>query len=287
MPGELDRDYVLARRVLLDALEALAEHRNAVTLVGAQAIYLHTGEGDLAVAHYTTDGDLALNPQTLAELPLIEQLLSKAGFARKVQTNQAGAPNVQVGIWVGDHDITVDLLVPEAVGGEGRRGARLGPHGNDVARKARGLEAVLIDNEEMLLTSLEPSDTRSILVRVAGPSALLVAKLHKIADMLHSRRSALENKDALDVYRLLQDVSTEALVDGFRRLLNTTETDIDVVTREALSQLAELFGESGSTGSQMAVDAAGILADPATIAATCAALTQDLLQALQPPADMT
>ena len=38
--GEL---YVLARCVLLDALEALGAHRHAVVLVGAQAVYLRVG----------------------------------------------------------------------------------------------------------------------------------------------------------------------------------------------------------------------------------------------------
>ena len=42
MPGAPDPVYVLARRVLLDALQALGEQRSAVVLVGAQAIYLHT-----------------------------------------------------------------------------------------------------------------------------------------------------------------------------------------------------------------------------------------------------
>jgi hypothetical protein len=42
-------EYVLARRVLLDALQALGSQRDAVVLVGAQAIYLHVGEADLAV----------------------------------------------------------------------------------------------------------------------------------------------------------------------------------------------------------------------------------------------
>ena len=50
MPGDPDQAYVLARRVLLDALEALDDQRDAVILVGAQAIYLHTGDADLAVA---------------------------------------------------------------------------------------------------------------------------------------------------------------------------------------------------------------------------------------------
>ena len=62
MPGAPDPEYVAARRVLLDALEALDDHRAALILVGAQAIYMHTGEGDLAVAPYTTDGDIALDP---------------------------------------------------------------------------------------------------------------------------------------------------------------------------------------------------------------------------------
>jgi hypothetical protein len=38
MPGEPDPEYVAARRVLLDALEALGGHRRAVVLVGAQAL---------------------------------------------------------------------------------------------------------------------------------------------------------------------------------------------------------------------------------------------------------
>ncbi len=36
--------YVAARGVLLDALDALGEQRQAVILAGAQAIYLHTGD---------------------------------------------------------------------------------------------------------------------------------------------------------------------------------------------------------------------------------------------------
>lgn len=55
-------EYVLARSVLLDALEALGTHLDAVILVGAQAIYLHTGDADLNVPPTTTDADLALAP---------------------------------------------------------------------------------------------------------------------------------------------------------------------------------------------------------------------------------
>jgi hypothetical protein len=76
----VDELYVIARRVLLDALEALGEHREATILVGAQAIYLHTGDADLGVAEYTTDADLALDPDLLAKVPPLEQALEAAGF---------------------------------------------------------------------------------------------------------------------------------------------------------------------------------------------------------------
>lgn len=76
----MDELYVIARRVLLDALVALGEHRDATILVGAQAVYLHTGTADLAVAEFTTDADLALDPDTLAEIPPLERALERAGF---------------------------------------------------------------------------------------------------------------------------------------------------------------------------------------------------------------
>lgn len=58
-PGDL---VVQARTALLDALDALGTQRDAVVLVGAQAIYLHTGDLSLPLAEMTTDADLALYP---------------------------------------------------------------------------------------------------------------------------------------------------------------------------------------------------------------------------------
>src|SRR5436853_2555871 len=80
MPGEPDPLYVLARRALLDALDALRSQLDAIVLVGAQAIYLHTGDADLAVAEYTTDADFALRPDDLADAPLLGDLLAARGF---------------------------------------------------------------------------------------------------------------------------------------------------------------------------------------------------------------
>jgi hypothetical protein len=90
--SEVDELYVVARRVLLDALDALAPHRDAIVLVGAQAVYLRVGEADLAVAPFTTDGDLVIDPTVLAEIPPLEKALMDAGFLPKAKDS--------VGVWI-------------------------------------------------------------------------------------------------------------------------------------------------------------------------------------------
>ncbi len=141
----IDSRYVAARRVLLDALEALAPHRQAVIVAGAQAVYLRTGLSDIGIAPYTTDGDLALDPTLLGDEPELEASMRDAGF----QLLESRPHRPEPGIWVAtaivegeELVIPVDLIVPEgAASGGGRRGARLGPHGNRAARRAVGLEA--------------------------------------------------------------------------------------------------------------------------------------------------
>lgn len=264
----LDPEYILARRVLLDALAALGPHRSAVVLVGAQAVYMHTGEGDFAVAPYTTDADLAVNPARLAPDPRLAAALEAAGFSS----------GVHPGAWVSSEGVELDLLVPNAVANGGRRGADLGVHGTRAARKAIGLEASLVDNEPRVLASLEPeSDDRQFEIAVAGPTALLVAKLYKIADRVGNATRA-SDKDALDVLRLLQATSTQVL----SAKLKTLQTDPmagDVVARAA-DLLRELFGHAGAPGAMMAGRAVEGLADAATIRASCAALAGDVLHAV-------
>ena len=141
MSGELDSQYVVARSVLLDALEALGAQREAVILVGAQAIYFHTRAIELAVAELTIDADLTLDPALLRASPEIESAMKTAGFDRG---NRTGAWVVSREIDGVETMIEVDLMVPEAVGGAGKRAARLTGHGKEVARKARGLEGSLV-----------------------------------------------------------------------------------------------------------------------------------------------
>ncbi|MCB9670792.1 MAG: hypothetical protein H6734_15030 [Alphaproteobacteria bacterium] len=192
----MDELYVAARRVLLDALEALGPHIDAVTLVGAQALYLHTGDADLAVPAYTTDADIVLDPALLGPIPPLERALLDAGFA---------APSGSaVGVWqrsAGQVLVDVDVMVPATVSpGKGKRAARLLGHDDRAARKVSGLEGALVDRSRMGLGSLEPDhDLRSIEVAVAGPGALLVAKVFKIVERRGTARS--NDKDALDVFR--------------------------------------------------------------------------------------
>jgi hypothetical protein len=90
--SELDELYVMARQVLLDALDALGPHRDAIVLVGAQAVYLRVGDADPAVTPYTTDGDLVIDPAVLAEIPPLERALVDAGFYPKTKDS--------VGVWL-------------------------------------------------------------------------------------------------------------------------------------------------------------------------------------------
>ena len=135
MSGGPDPLYVRARTALLDAADALAEQLDALVLVGAQAIYLHTGRADFPTAEYTTDADFCLAPTVLTAAPLLPGLLEARGF---VLGEHPGA-------WSSPDGIPVDLMVPEALAGSGKRGARLGPHGKRAARRAKGLEGSLVD----------------------------------------------------------------------------------------------------------------------------------------------
>jgi hypothetical protein len=253
--ADLDARYVAARRVLLDALTALAPHGDAVILAGAQAIYLHTGAADLAIAPYTTDGDLVLNPLLLGAAPELEAGMSAAGF----HLQQQSGGHVEPGIWLarasaagGEILVPVDLIVPEgAASGTGRRAARLGGHGARAARRAVGLEAALLDNSTMTIAALDPSDERSLQARVAGPAALFVAKAHKLHDRVASGRAArLDDKDASDVVRLMQTTRPEEVSATLTALAQ--DAVAGPPTTEARKYIEELFGRRGRPGIQMA-----------------------------------
>lgn len=275
MPGAVDPIYVAARATLLAALQALEEHRASIILVGAQAVYLHTGDADVAVAPYTTDGDLALDPRVLGDQPALEAAMTAGGFVLKMD---------QVGIWTGaravdEKIVTVDLLVPDSLGGGGTRGARLGGHDRKAARKVPGIEGCLVDKSTFTIASLDTSDPRSLELAVAGPSALLVSKCYKLGERMADGGRRVKAKDAHDVLRLLRGVSTEALALGF------TLMAADEVSRQVadtgLAYLKSLFAKPRLAGCDLAAQAAAGLEDEDTIRQSCATLTSDLFAAIR------
>jgi hypothetical protein len=254
----LEPEYIAARTVLLDALQALAPHGRAVVVVGAQAVYLRTGSAGLTVAPYTTDGDLALDPTLLGDDPLIETAMEAHGF-RLYRRVDGG---IEPGTWVGSaevggrvYSIPVDLIVPEAVLAGGRtRGARLPVHGKRAAKRTRGVEAALVDQDRMTLPGLRPADARTVRVAVSGVAALLVAKVHKLRDRVAEGRSArLNDMDAGDVLRLIRATPAVEMADRLRMLRE--DPMAGGATRQALMAFVELFRAAGSPGVTMAIRA--------------------------------
>jgi hypothetical protein len=285
--GAVDPRYVAARRILLDALSALEPHRHAIIVAGAQAIYLRTGSADMSitVAPFTTDGDLALDPSHLGDKPALEAAMTAAGFSLAPLGD-----HVEPGIWVKStevgglpFDVPVDLIVPEAANvGGGRRGARLGPHGNRAARRAVGLEAALVDHSEVTITALEEGDGRSVVANVAGAAALLVAKLHKLHDRVaEGSAERLNDKDAGDVIRVMQSTSAHEVGTTLARL--QTDELAGPVTSSALDYIDDLFGRRGGPGIQMAARALRLGIPEERVQALSVAYTAVLLQTVSRP----
>jgi hypothetical protein len=277
-------EYVSARRVLLDALTALAPHGRAIIVAGAQAVYLRTGTSDIAIAPYTTDGDIALDPSLLRAEPEIERTMREAGFTLK----RTSDGQIQPGNWVTtriveglEMIVPIDLIVPSAAAPtEGRRAARLGIHGDVSARKSTGLEAALVDHSTMTIRSLDRrADPRSVEVEVAGVAALIIAKLHKIHDRSGGRSDRLNDKDASDVYRMMQTASVDQIASTLRNL--TLESLAADVTTSALRYMDELFGRRGAPGIVMAQRALRLAVPEPEVEALSLSFTARLVSSLE------
>jgi hypothetical protein len=156
-----DPVYIAARTVLIDALEALGAYRSAVVIVGAQAVYLQTGDAGLSAAPFTRDGDVALNPAPLltGQPPLLNDVMTDAGFELRI--NASGG--IDPGTWLKTTtvegmtlEVPVDLIIPRgSLPNPGRtRGARLGVHGKTAAMQTSGLEAALVDKQILTVHGL-------------------------------------------------------------------------------------------------------------------------------------
>ena len=215
-------EYVEARRVLLDALTALGTHISSFILVGAQAVYVHAGDRTgIGGIPMTTDGDLMVDADLLAPQPDVTGVLQAAGFSTSHNP----------GSWLSRDGVAIDIMVcPYQSGrtGNNARSGRLPPHGNHLTRITAGLEPALVDNGPVTLVAIDPADQRRIDVNVAGPAALIVAKLTKIAERAAAaaagQRDRTRDKDAVDILRLLVGVDLPDLIAGFGRHARTPES---------------------------------------------------------------
>lgn len=251
-----DPSVVRSRRALINVLSALADQRDALTVLGAHAVMEVTQcvsgvpEGDS-----TRDADVGVHPEMLSERPRLSETLTSLGY-------EAIHPD-RPGVWspIAQRDLdthardTVDLIAPFEVSyAEGekkpRRGAHVGEHGDRAVSATRGTELTVVDRSLMMIRSFDGGD--GIEGYVAGPSALLCAKAYKINDRLNAasrggRRGRLRSKDFADVYRLTRAISPDAAADAFSRGEATSRIGNAVaVGRDHLIELltdAEGFGE--------------------------------------------
>ncbi|MER6772645.1 hypothetical protein ACF1D2_18140 [Streptomyces bacillaris] len=247
---------VVARRVLIDGLSALQDHLPALTVVGAQAVHLRSPDAAISNAPFTSDGDLSIDPMLLGDQPHLDASLRAAGFDLKYDH--------EPGLWerpetIGDRVVPVelDLLVPRQLSPKnGRRSAKVPPHGAMSARWIDGLEVAAVDRSPLQVSSLDAEDPRSIIVNVAGPTALLVAKAFKITDRLDDtdkRPDRLTDKDAGDVLRIMMTASPRRVAARFAELRK--DARVGSTAAQGLEKLHALFGAAATPGVDMAVRA--------------------------------
>ena len=134
---------------------------------------------------------------------------------------------------------------------------------------------MVVDFDILPIHALEAEDLRIIRAKIAGPAALLVAKVHKIADRQGTGRS--RDKDALDIFRLFRAVSTEELAARMAVLLADERSRI--TAQHGISLVREQFHARGE-GTRMAVRGVEGLMPEAEVRASLGYLGGALLECL-------
>ncbi|HST54286.1 MAG TPA: hypothetical protein VLJ42_00120 [Solirubrobacteraceae bacterium] len=131
----------------------------------------------------------------------------------------------------------------------------------------------------MSIPALDPSDPRNHTINVAGPAALLIAKLHKLAERREDT-SRLIDKDAHDIYRLLVAIPTQTLA---QRITDLRQNHISgATTEQAIVFLSRLFAAGPEAlGPLMAGRAEILVGSPVTVSAATYMLARDLHVAIE------
>ncbi|QTX03476.1 hypothetical protein [Agromyces archimandritae] len=237
-----------SRRLLVRTIRALEPFADSLTVVGAHAVHVWVqqqwGPIDMEA---TRDGDLVLNPVFIASTPKVVDLLAGIGL-------EAARPE-RPGIYGlrDEHDrafgerVTVDLIVPEAFAGPGRRAARVDGQRNSLTR-AHGLELAVYDRRLMRVSTLDDGRPDEVSVHVAGPAALIVAKTIKVSERFAQaveRPDRLRPKDSGDIALLMMTCDGATAAQVMRREAHA-HREIHEVVDEAARAVVELYGERNS-----------------------------------------
>lgn len=204
----LGPEIVASRKLLLEVLYLLREQSDALTVLGAHAVFEQTKSViDLPAMDSTNDADLGVVPELLLPVPLLNEVMDSAGL-------EPASPS-RPGVWglKSEHEmsiherLTIDLIAPASVAGSGRRSAEVGPHGRRSVSKTTGTELSLIDRQWMTIGSFDDQEPDGE-GYVAGAAALICAKAYKIADRLDPAElernpKRFKPKDVTDLFRLM------------------------------------------------------------------------------------
>jgi hypothetical protein len=233
-----------SRRLLIATIETLGSHADAMTVVGAHAVHVWVQKkwGPIDMES-TRDGDLAVNPRFIAEVPKLMELMAEIGL-EPVHPERPGIYGLvsERGLpW--EQRTTVDLLVPELYAGAKGRSARIRGQGR-AATRAYGLEMAIHDRSLITITTSDDLPQLSVDVHVAGPAALLVAKAHKVSERLAEagkRPDRLRPKDSGDIALLM--MVTEGVDMAATMMRNVIEfPEIRAVVEEGAQYLGEMYG---------------------------------------------
>jgi len=231
-----------SRRLLVDTVQALTPFQDAVTVVGAHAIHIWIeqtwGKSEMQA---TRDGDIVLNPRFVTEDPKLIDLMASIGIIPILEDRPGiyGYKDEIAKEWI--QRTTVDLIVPEAYAGPGRRAARIAGQ-RHAASRAIGLELAIWDRTLTKLTTTdEPIESAE--AYVAGPAALLTAKAHKVYERLAeiaTKPQRLKPKDSGDVALLMMISDPEEVA---QIMLNSafSHPEIKSVIYSAATWLVDMY----------------------------------------------
>jgi len=244
----------VSRTTLCDVLDALADHRDALVVVGSHAVHERTA-GVMDYSTSTKDADIAVVPVLISAGPTIEDQLRGIGLRPLCEIVEHPAHRRytdQPGLWGKGFDDNgqpvseVDLLVPAALSGGATDDSDQAPpatahHGSMATRATSGIELAASDRELLSVTSFADGSVRR--AWVAGIPSLLCAKTYKLHDRVTRRektgRDRVVAKDGGDIWRLMAASDPESVATTFGYLAD--DDQVGPVAQTGVARLRQLI----------------------------------------------